>query len=138
MVQVEDISDTLIMRWVNVQLNRVSEWVDRTLHQEVVYDSPITILFFQFNNLPLSSMYAVYIQIINLDVLIFEPDKSYILIFALLVMNNSYFSAWNETLCSFCCLKIGHKFYEDKPLGYDALVPEAIACFVCVLVPVSM
>ena len=68
MVQVEDISDTLIMRWVNVQLNRVSEWVDRTLHQEVVYDSPIIILLFQlFDILPFSSMYAVYIQIIDID-----------------------------------------------------------------------
>lgn len=32
--QVEEISGTLIMRWVNMQLSRVSEWVDRTLHQE--------------------------------------------------------------------------------------------------------
>lgn len=32
--QVEEISSTLLMRWVNMQLSRVSEWVDRTLHQE--------------------------------------------------------------------------------------------------------
>lgn len=32
--QVEEISGTLIMRWVNMQLSRVTEWVDRTLHQE--------------------------------------------------------------------------------------------------------
>ena len=51
-----------------MQLNRVSEWVDRTLHQEVVYDSPIIILLFQlFDILPFSSMYAVYIQIIDID-----------------------------------------------------------------------
>jgi hypothetical protein len=45
LIQVEDISDTLIMRWVNVQLTRVSEWVDRTLHQEVAHD-PLVIDFF--------------------------------------------------------------------------------------------
>lgn len=28
-------SGTLIMRWVNVQLSKVSEWVDRALQQEV-------------------------------------------------------------------------------------------------------
>ncbi|KAH7421986.1 hypothetical protein KP509_13G084700 [Ceratopteris richardii] len=32
--QVEEVSSTLTMRWVNMQLSRVSEWVDRTLHQE--------------------------------------------------------------------------------------------------------
>lgn len=32
--EVEEISGTLIMRWVNMQLGRVSEWVERTLHQE--------------------------------------------------------------------------------------------------------
>ncbi len=33
--QVEVISGTLIMRWVNVQLSRLSDWVDRTIEQEV-------------------------------------------------------------------------------------------------------
>eukprot|EP00249_Psilotum_nudum_P007988 c20960_g1_i1 orf=699-4043(-) len=32
--QVEVLSSTLIMRWVNVQLSRISEWTERTLHQE--------------------------------------------------------------------------------------------------------
>lgn len=32
--QIEEISSTLIMRWINMQLSRISEWVERTLHQE--------------------------------------------------------------------------------------------------------
>ncbi|KAJ7533708.1 hypothetical protein O6H91_13G060800 [Diphasiastrum complanatum] len=32
--QVEVVSGTLIMRWVNSQLSRLSEWVERTTHQE--------------------------------------------------------------------------------------------------------
>jgi hypothetical protein len=34
MGQVEVVSGTLIMRWVNVQLSRLSDWVDRTIEQE--------------------------------------------------------------------------------------------------------
>jgi hypothetical protein len=33
--QVEVVSGTLIMRWVNTQLSRVTEWVDRSVQQEV-------------------------------------------------------------------------------------------------------
>lgn len=32
--QVETISGTLIMRWINMQLARISEWIERTIQQE--------------------------------------------------------------------------------------------------------
>ena len=35
--QVETISGTLIMRWINMQLGRISEWIERTIQQEVFF-----------------------------------------------------------------------------------------------------
>ena len=34
--QIEDISGTLVLRWVNAKLGRILEWVERAIQQEVL------------------------------------------------------------------------------------------------------
>lgn len=35
--QVEVVSGTIVMRWVNTQLSQLTEWVDRAVQQEVCH-----------------------------------------------------------------------------------------------------
>jgi len=36
-LQVENKSGTLVLRWVNSQLGRIIEWVERAIQQEVIF-----------------------------------------------------------------------------------------------------